>query len=142
MKIPSVLRLASYHIQKCVGLDLRRQPQRILQVLEGMRADIVVLQEADKRLPPRPAALPQFMLDEAGWQIVESVDGIALLPGDAQRDAQGNPLEIFMLGSDNAAGINDPADPTTLGRIGNFITRARNFTPAPPALASRHLLDI
>ncbi len=71
MKIPSVLRLASYNIQKCVGLDLRRQPQRILQVLEGMRADIVVLQEADKRLPPRPAALPQFMLDEAGWQIVD-----------------------------------------------------------------------
>nr|WP_321252524.1 endonuclease/exonuclease/phosphatase family protein [uncultured Ruegeria sp.] len=65
------LRLASYNIQKCVGLDLRRQPQRILQVLEGMKADIVVLQEADKRLPPRPAALPHFMLDEAGWNIVD-----------------------------------------------------------------------
>ncbi len=65
------LRLASYNIQKCVGLDLRRQPQRILQVLDKMRAEIVVLQEADKRLPPRPAALPHFMLDEAGWQIVD-----------------------------------------------------------------------
>lgn len=65
------LRLASYNIQKCVGLDFRRQPQRILQVLAGMRADIVVLQEADKRLPPRPAALPHFMLEEAGWQVAE-----------------------------------------------------------------------
>ena len=65
------LRLASYNIQKCVGLDFRRQPQRILQVLDKMQADIVVLQEADKRLPPRPAALPHFMLDEAGWQVVD-----------------------------------------------------------------------
>lgn len=71
MKQTAALRLASYNIQKCVGLDFRRQPQRILQVLERMRADIVVLQEADKRLPPRPAALPQFMLDEAGWQIAD-----------------------------------------------------------------------
>ncbi|MGV6803810.1 MAG: endonuclease/exonuclease/phosphatase family protein [Ruegeria sp.] len=71
MTHPTSLRLASYNIQKCVGLDFRRQPQRILQVLESMQADIVVLQEADKRLPPRPAALPHFMLDEAGWQIVD-----------------------------------------------------------------------
>ncbi len=66
---PLSLRIASYNIQKCVGLDLRRQPQRILQVLDRMGAEIVVLQEADKRLPPRPAALPHFMLEEAGWQV-------------------------------------------------------------------------
>ncbi|KUJ80846.1 endonuclease [Ruegeria marisrubri] len=71
MKQNSTLRLASYNIQKCVGLDLRRQPQRILQVLERTGADIVVLQEADKRLPPRPAALPQFMLEEHGWQVAD-----------------------------------------------------------------------
>ncbi len=65
------LRLASYNIQKCVGLDLRRQPRRILQVLGALGADVVVLQEADKRLPPRPAALPHFVLDEAGWQIAD-----------------------------------------------------------------------
>lgn len=71
MQSSSTLRIASYNIQKCLGLDFRRQPQRILQVIEHMQADIVVLQEADKRLPPRPAALPHFMLDEAGWQIVD-----------------------------------------------------------------------
>ncbi|MDU9003796.1 endonuclease/exonuclease/phosphatase family protein [Sedimentitalea todarodis] len=65
------LRLASYNIQKCVGLDLRRQPRRILQVLDGLGAEIAVLQEADKRLPPRPAALPHFVLHEAGWQIAD-----------------------------------------------------------------------
>ncbi len=65
------LRLASYNIQKCVGMDLRRLPRRILQVIERMAADIVVLQEADKRLPPRPAALPHFVLDEAGWEAAD-----------------------------------------------------------------------
>ena len=65
------LRLASYNIQKCVGLDLRRLPRRTLQVIEGTGAEIVLLQEADKRLPPRPAALPHFVLDEAGWQVVD-----------------------------------------------------------------------
>ncbi len=71
MILPEKLRVASYNIQKCVGLDLRRQPQRILQVLDGLQADIVVLQEADKRLPPRPAALPHFMLEETGWKIAD-----------------------------------------------------------------------
>ena len=65
------LRLASYNIQKCVGMDLRRMPRRILQVLDGLGASLVLLQEADKRLPPRPAALPHFVLDEAGWQVAD-----------------------------------------------------------------------
>lgn len=65
------LRLASYNIQKCVGLDLRRQPRRILKVLDDLGADIAVLQEADKRLPPRPAALPHFVVEEAGWQAAD-----------------------------------------------------------------------
>jgi len=65
------LRLASYNIQKCVGMDLRRRPSRTLQVIEGTGAQIVLLQEADKRLPPRPAALPHFVLDEAGWQVAD-----------------------------------------------------------------------
>lgn len=65
------LRLATYNIQKCIGMDLRRRPARVLHVLEGLKAQIIVLQEADKRLPPRPAALPHFALEEAGWQIVD-----------------------------------------------------------------------
>lgn len=68
---PITLRLASYNIQKCVGLDLRRKPRRILNVLDGLGASLVVLQEADKRLAPRPAALPHFVLDEAGWEVAD-----------------------------------------------------------------------
>lgn len=65
------LRLASYNIQKCIGLDLRRQPRRTLQVIDHIGAQIVLLQEADKRLAPRPAALPHFVVQEAGWQIAD-----------------------------------------------------------------------
>ncbi|MEM7319031.1 MAG: endonuclease, partial [Pseudomonadota bacterium] len=57
------LRLASYNIRKCLGLDLQRKPRRIVQVLERLGAQIVALQEADKRLPPRPAALSHFVLN-------------------------------------------------------------------------------
>lgn len=63
-------RIASYNLQKCVGLDLRRRPDRSLQVIEALQAQVVVLQEADKRLPPRPAALPHDMVEDHGWSIV------------------------------------------------------------------------
>lgn len=65
------LRLASYNLQKCVGLDLRRRPDRSLGVIDALGADVVVLQEADKRLAPRPAALPAHMARDAGWQVVD-----------------------------------------------------------------------
>lgn len=58
------LRLASYNIQKAVGVDLRRDPARVLHVLNQIRADVVVLQEADKRLAPRPSALPRFLIEQ------------------------------------------------------------------------------
>ncbi len=63
------LRIASYNLQKCVGLDLRRRPDRSLGVINALKAQIVVLQEADKRLPPRPAALPHEMAEADGWQV-------------------------------------------------------------------------
>lgn len=63
------LTLASYNLQKCVGLDLQRRPDRALAVIAQLKADIVVLQEADKRLAPRPAALPRAMAEEDGWHV-------------------------------------------------------------------------
>lgn len=67
---PPELRIASYNLQKCVGLDLRRRPDRSLGVINALGADLVVLQETDKRLPPRPAALPHDMVEADGWQIL------------------------------------------------------------------------
>ncbi|MGB2893339.1 MAG: endonuclease/exonuclease/phosphatase family protein, partial [Albidovulum sp.] len=57
------LRLASYNVHKCLGMDRRRSPERIVSVLNALDADIVALQEVDHRLPPRPAALPRALIE-------------------------------------------------------------------------------
>jgi len=54
----ATLRIASYNIRKAVGTDRRRDPARVLGVIADLNADIVVLQEADRRLGARPSALP------------------------------------------------------------------------------------
>ncbi len=56
------LRVASYNIRKAKGLDRRRDPKRILDVLNGLAADVVALQEADLRLGSRPSALCRNMI--------------------------------------------------------------------------------
>lgn len=66
----STIRIASYNLQKCVGLDLRRRPERSLTVIGQLDAQVVVLQEADRRLAPRRAALPHEMAEAEGWQVV------------------------------------------------------------------------
>lgn len=53
-----MLRVATYNIRKCIGLDWRRSPERIMRVLGEIEADVVALQEADRRLGQRPATLP------------------------------------------------------------------------------------
>ncbi|MBD3677659.1 MAG: endonuclease/exonuclease/phosphatase family protein [Rhodobacteraceae bacterium] len=60
----STTRLASYNIRKCRGLDRRRRPGRILDILNDIGADIIALQEADRRLGARPAALPARMIEQ------------------------------------------------------------------------------
>ena len=58
------LTFASYNIRKAVGLDRRRDPDRILAVLREIDADVVALQEADRRFGSRASALPLAAIDE------------------------------------------------------------------------------
>jgi len=57
------VRVASYNIRKAVGLDWRRDPERIVDVLGEIDADVVVLQEADKRIGARAGVLPLDRLE-------------------------------------------------------------------------------
>lgn len=66
------LTIASWNIRKAVGLDWRRDPERVLRVLATLEADVVLLQEADKRLAPRPPALPPQMVRAAGWTALDA----------------------------------------------------------------------
>ncbi len=58
------IRLASYNMRKGIGLDRRRRPERILEVINALEADVVALQEADRRLGERPAVLDRRMIEE------------------------------------------------------------------------------
>ena len=62
------LTVTSYNIRKAVGADLRRRPERILDVLDETGADVAVLQEADRRFGLRAAALPEAELERRGWR--------------------------------------------------------------------------
>ncbi len=60
------LTVASYNIHKAVGIDRRRDPERILTILHEIGADIVALQEADQRFGSRSSCLPLAMIDDHG----------------------------------------------------------------------------
>lgn len=66
------MRLASYNIRKAVGLDWRRDPDRICDVLAEIDADVVVMQEADKRVGTREGVLPLDRLaQDLGYRLAE-----------------------------------------------------------------------
>ena len=48
-----MIKVASYNIRKGIGTDRRRRPERILEVLREIDADIIALQEADRRFGAR-----------------------------------------------------------------------------------------
>ena len=70
------LKFASYNIHKAVGTDGRRDPDRILSVLHELGADVVALQEVDRRFGRRESVLPRAHVEEHGYQIV----GCAMRP--------------------------------------------------------------
>jgi endonuclease/exonuclease/phosphatase family metal-dependent hydrolase len=62
------LTFASYNIHKAVGLDGRRDPERIIAVLRELHADVIALQETDRRFGERESVLPKALLDETPWK--------------------------------------------------------------------------
>ncbi|WP_298820802.1 endonuclease/exonuclease/phosphatase family protein [uncultured Roseibium sp.] len=52
-----MLKIGSYNIQKAIGVDARRRPDRTLKVIRELDCDILALQEADKRFGPRESTL-------------------------------------------------------------------------------------
>ncbi len=75
------LTFASYNIRKAMGLDGRRDPERIVAVLREIDADIIALQEADRRFGRRLAALPRALIENhTDYQVAPlamTADGMA-----------------------------------------------------------------
>lgn len=58
--------VASYNMHRAIGLDGRRDPHRVLKVLQEIDADVVALQEADKRIGGRGSTVPHELIDTHG----------------------------------------------------------------------------
>ena len=66
-----MIKVASYNMRKSIGTDRRRRPERTLQVLCEIDADVIALQEADRRFGPREAVLTNHLLAEHGdWKAI------------------------------------------------------------------------
>jgi endonuclease/exonuclease/phosphatase family metal-dependent hydrolase len=59
-----MIRVASYNMRKAIGTDRRRRPERTLEVLRELDADVIALQEADRRFGSRASAMPLHLIEE------------------------------------------------------------------------------
>ena len=66
-----MITVASYNIRKGLGTDRRRNPHRILEVLHEIHADIVALQEADRRFGARQSAIPAELIVQGEYKAVD-----------------------------------------------------------------------
>lgn len=62
-----MIRVASYNIRKGIGTDRRRRPERILGVLAEIDADVICLQEADRRFGARAQVIDSGLLEQTPW---------------------------------------------------------------------------
>ena len=62
------LTFASYNIHKGVGTDGRRDADRIVSVLREMDADVIALQECDRRFGTRDSVIEKSALDDTPWR--------------------------------------------------------------------------
>jgi endonuclease/exonuclease/phosphatase family metal-dependent hydrolase len=144
------LRVATYNIRKCVGLDWRRRPDRILAVLAEIGADVVALQEADRRFGTRSGTLPAALLAEFGWTpapIAPHVDGLgwrgnAVLLGPRARLSAAEPLLLPHLEPRGAALAELSVDGAPLRLVGLHLgltppDRTRQARAVLEALATR-----
>ncbi|HMG47298.1 MAG TPA: endonuclease/exonuclease/phosphatase family protein [Allosphingosinicella sp.] len=58
-----MIRVASYNMRKAIGTDRRRRPERTIEVLNELDADVIALQEADRRFGSKASAIPLALLD-------------------------------------------------------------------------------
>jgi endonuclease/exonuclease/phosphatase family metal-dependent hydrolase len=73
--------VASYNIHKCVGTDGRFDPARIASVIGELDADVVAIQEADKRFGRRHGLLDLDALEKAA--------GLSLIPTSERSEGHG-----------------------------------------------------
>ena len=85
----SPLRVATYNIRKSVGLDRRRDPGRVLDVINQLDSDIVALQEADLRLGARASTLSRREIERS-----TDLEAIEIAVNDVSLGWHGNAILV------------------------------------------------
>jgi endonuclease/exonuclease/phosphatase family metal-dependent hydrolase len=76
------LHIGSYNVHKCVGVDGRRDVERIAQVLREMQCDTIGLQEVDSRPGPTSDSMQlEYLAKATGMQ---AVAGAAIIRHDRE----------------------------------------------------------
>ncbi|WP_417669829.1 endonuclease/exonuclease/phosphatase family protein [Roseibium sp.] len=66
-----MLKIGSYNIQKSIGVDARRRPERTLTVINEMDCDVIALQEVDRRFGPRETTIdPRLIAEHTDYKVV------------------------------------------------------------------------
>ncbi|MGB3834278.1 MAG: endonuclease/exonuclease/phosphatase family protein [Mesorhizobium sp.] len=78
---PQGVLVASYNVHKCVGVDGRFDPERTGRVIREINADVIALQEADRRFGERDGLLDLARLERDA--------GLALVPVSGRAKAHG-----------------------------------------------------
>lgn len=63
------LRIASYNVHKCTGMDARRDPERIAEVIRSLDADIISLQEILSDPGEVPSAQVRSIAEKTGMYV-------------------------------------------------------------------------
>jgi endonuclease/exonuclease/phosphatase family metal-dependent hydrolase len=72
---PANVLIASYNVHKCVGVDMRFDPERTAAVIAEIGADVIALQEADRRFGERAGLLDLDRLERENGLIPVPVAG-------------------------------------------------------------------
>jgi endonuclease/exonuclease/phosphatase family metal-dependent hydrolase len=76
------LRIASYNVHMCTGMDFRRDPERVAAVIRSLDADIVSLQEVLCGPGDTPCSQVRFLAEKTGMHM--AVAGPTIRKADGQ----------------------------------------------------------
>ena len=122
-----MIKVASYNIRKGIGTDRRRSPERILAVLAEIDADVVALQEADRRFGARAQVIPPHLLDEQGklveraWYFVRDTPGVINFAGPKDRPVPMRDSEVESLLGQMAEREGGQAKPKVSFEVGETV---------------------
>lgn len=145
------IRIVSYNVRKCIGLDRRRSPERTLDVITELSPDIVVLQEADKRLGRRPSAIPKRLLRKYGGlkpvrlgvkRVSLGWHGNAILVRDGIAVIDHARIEVPSLEPRGVVMVELAIDGKPLRLVGVHLGLVRRYRRQQMAALARHLADL